>query len=85
MANDPDEKPKVQLASVELEARQFRSRGADHMWDLIGSVNFTETEVSTSHGVIKITINRATLHLDFGGCEMQQGDVGYFTARAGKS
>jgi len=40
MANDPDEKHKVQLASVEIEARQYRSRGADHMWDLIGSVYF---------------------------------------------
>ena len=69
MANDPDENPKVQLASVESEARQYRSRGADNMWDLIGSVKFTESEVSTSHGVKKMTISRATLRLYFGGCE----------------
>jgi len=47
------------------------------MWDLIGSVNFAETEVPTRHGVLKVTINRAKLCFEFDGCEMPQGDVGY--------
>lgn len=77
MADEHDEKFKVQLASVELEPRQFRPRGPEYLWDLIGYVNFAEVELETSFGPLRFSINRAVLRLEFDGCEIAQRNAGY--------
>lgn len=77
MADDPDQKPKVQLASVELEPRQHRTRGQDNLWDIVGYVNFTEADIETSMGFLRFSINRAIFRLDFDGCEIPMSAAGY--------
>ena len=77
MTDEPDEKPKVQLASVELEPRQHRKSGKDNLWDIIGYVNFTEPDIETSLGSLRFSINRAIFRLDFEGCEIPMSAAGY--------
>ena len=78
MAPDaPDEKPKVQLASVELEPRQHRMRGQDNLWDIVGYVNFTEADIETSLGPLRFSINRAIFRLEFDECEIPISAAGY--------
>ena len=79
-SNEEDDKTRVQLGSVELEPRQFRQQGSDHLWDLIGYVNFGTDDVEIPNvGFLRLSVNRAVLRLDFQDCDIAQRDAGYKT------
>lgn len=76
----PDEEDKfvnVQFASVELDQRQYWQDGGQHTWELVGSINFTDYQIDTDFGPLRISVNAARLNLNFNNCEMRQLDAGY--------
>ncbi len=77
MPEQDSEPAKIQLASVEIEHRQYREQSGGHAWELIGYVNFHDAEIITDLFPIRVSVNRAILRLEFSNCDMKYSDAGY--------